>query len=61
MADDKSKQGPQDRSKVNLSERYEVEYWTKKWGITEDRLKAAVKKAGSSGVEAVAKALGKSA
>lgn len=61
MADDKSKRGPQDRSKVNLSERYEVDYWTKKWGISEDQLKAAVKKAGSSSVEAVAKALGKSA
>jgi len=61
MADDKSKRGPQDRSKVNLSEQYEVDYWTKKWGISEDQLKAAVKKAGGSSVEAVAKALGKSA
>jgi hypothetical protein len=60
MSDDTSKRGPQDRSKVNLSERYEVDYWTKKWNITEAQLRAAVTKAGSSGAKAVALALGKS-
>lgn len=58
MSDDKSKRGPQDRSKVNLSEDYEVDYWTKKWGVSREQLKKAVEKAGS-GVDAVAKALGK--
>ena len=30
MPDDKSKTRPQDASKVNVHEPYEVEYWTKK-------------------------------
>jgi hypothetical protein len=60
MSDDTSKRGPQDRSKVNLSERYEVDYWTKKWSVTEAQLREAVAKAGS-GAKAVAMTLGKSA
>lgn len=48
MSDDKSKTGPQDRSKINLSEDYEVKYWTEKFGITKEALTAAVKAAGSS-------------
>ena len=48
MADDKSKKGPQDRSKINLNEDYEVRYWTKKLGCTTAQLRAAVKKVGSS-------------
>jgi hypothetical protein len=27
MADDKSKRGPQDRSRINTAEDYEVRYW----------------------------------
>ncbi|MBS0240303.1 MAG: DUF3606 domain-containing protein [Proteobacteria bacterium] len=48
MADDRSKKGPQDRSRINLSERYEVDYWTKEFGISEGKLEAAVKAVGSS-------------
>ncbi|MGO4682655.1 DUF3606 domain-containing protein [Hyphomicrobium sp. 2TAF46] len=48
MADDRSKKGPQDRSRINLSERYEVDYWTKEFGISESKLEAAVKAVGSS-------------
>ena len=58
MADNKSKTGPQDASRVNVHEDYEVAYWTKKWGVTKAALEAAVKKAGTS-VTAVAKELGK--
>ncbi len=46
MADDKTKKGPQDASRINVHEKYEVEYWTKKFGVTEEQLKAAVSKAG---------------
>jgi len=28
MADDKMKRGPQERGNVNLSEDYEVQYWS---------------------------------
>lgn len=59
MADDTTIRGPQDRSRVNLSENYEVRYWTKKFGVTRDELARAVQKAGSSAA-AVAKELGKS-
>jgi len=46
MADDKSKSGPADRSRVNVNEAYEVEYWSKKFGCTSAELKAAVKAVG---------------
>jgi hypothetical protein len=46
MADDKSKTGPADRTRVNVNEAYEVEYWSKKFGSTPAELKAAVKTAG---------------
>lgn len=58
MADDKTKRGPQDSSRVNVREDYEVEYWTGKWGVTRAQLEAAVKKVGVSAA-AVAKELGK--
>lgn len=56
MADDLSNRGPQDRSRVNLSEGYEVRYWTQKFGVSEEQLRKAVEKAGSS-ADAVEKAL----
>ena len=54
MSDDKTKTGPADKSKVNVHEDYEVRYWSKKWGVTADQLKAAVKAVGfsASAVEA---------
>jgi hypothetical protein len=60
MADDKTLRGPQDRTRINLSEDYEVHYWTKKFGVTKEQLAAAVKTAGSS-AGAVAHILGKNA
>ena len=48
MSDDKSKTQPQDASKVNVHEQYEVEYWTKRFGVTPDQLKAAVSRVGTS-------------
>lgn len=48
MPDDKSKTRPQDASKVNIHEPYEVESWTKKFGCTKAQLEAAVKAVGTS-------------
>ena len=48
MSDDKTKTQPQDASKVNVHEQYEVEYWTKKFGVTPAQLKAAVSRVGTS-------------
>ena len=48
MSDDKSNRGPQDASRINVNEDYEVRYWTKKFGCTAEQLRAAVKAAGVS-------------
>ena len=52
MADDLSKRGPQDASKISLSEPWELQYWTKTLGCTEPELRAAVKAVGN-GADAV--------
>jgi Protein of unknown function (DUF3606) len=54
--DDKTKTRPQDSSRINMNEDYEVAYWTKKYGVTTQQLQAAVDKAGVS-VAAVEKEL----
>jgi hypothetical protein len=48
MADNKGLKGAQDRTRINLSEDYEVRYWCEKFGVTEDELRAAVKRVGNS-------------
>jgi hypothetical protein len=58
MADNLKDRGPQDRSRINVDESWELQYWTKHFGVTEEQLRAAVKAAGPS-VEAVGKQLGK--
>lgn len=58
MVDDPKISGSQDRQRINLHERYEVEYWTSKWQISREQLAEAVKKAGPISA-AVAKQLGK--
>ena len=44
MAGHTSKQGPQDSSRINVHEDYEIHYWTKRLGVSEEQLKAAVAK-----------------
>jgi len=58
MADDKTKTGSPDSDLINTSEDYEVEYWSKKFGVSAEELKEAVKAVGNS-VEAVRKKLNK--
>jgi hypothetical protein len=58
MADNKSKRGPADRTRVNLGEDYEVEYWSNHFGISPERLEHLVKKHGVMADE-IARALGK--
>jgi hypothetical protein len=48
MSDDKSKTGSPDRDRINLTEDYEVQYWTREFGISADELRAAVKAVGST-------------
>jgi hypothetical protein len=47
MADDKSKPGGQDRSRINTHEDYEVRDWSKKFGVSPEELKEAVKAVGT--------------
>lgn len=58
MADDKTKTGKPDRTRVNVNEPYELTYWRKKFAVTPDRLKQAVKKVGPM-VKDVERELGK--
>lgn len=48
MSDDKDQRGPQDASRISLSEAYEVDYWTKALGVSRDELATAVVKVGNS-------------
>lgn len=48
MSDDLSNRGPQDRARVNVNEAHELKYWTREFGVTEDKLRQAVKEVGVS-------------
>ena len=56
MADDKSRSGGQDRTRINIHEDYELRDWSKKLGVTAEQLKAAVQAVGPT-VAAVQKHL----
>jgi Protein of unknown function (DUF3606) len=60
MADDLNERGPQDRSRINLHEDWEVRYWTKALGVSHERLEQLVREHGNS-AEAVRKALTRAA
>jgi len=46
MADDLSKRGPQDATRIDVNEAHEVRYWTQALGVTEAQLRSAVAAAG---------------
>ena len=48
MSDNKKDIGSPDRDKISVSEEYEVSYWSKKFGVSPQQLKDAVKKVGNS-------------
>jgi hypothetical protein len=58
MADDTSKRGPADRTRINVNESWELRYWTETLGVTEQKLRDTVKKVGVM-VADVKKELGK--
>jgi hypothetical protein len=47
MDNTKSRAEP-DRSKINMSEPYEVKYWSHQLGVTPEKLQKAVDKVGNS-------------
>lgn len=46
--DNKQKTGIADRSRINIHESYEVDYWANKFGISKDKLKAVVQTVGTA-------------
>jgi uncharacterized protein DUF3606 len=48
MGDDKSNRGAADRTRINISEDYEVRYWSEELGCTEAALREAVLAVGPS-------------
>jgi hypothetical protein len=48
MSDDKANTGPADASRIAMGEDDEVQYWTKRFGVTADTLQRAVDAAGNS-------------
>jgi hypothetical protein len=52
MADDKTLRAPQDSARIAMGEDYEVAYWTRKFGVSPERLQQAVDAVGN-GAEAV--------
>ncbi|MGU3362695.1 DUF3606 domain-containing protein [Methylobacterium sp. M6A4_1b] len=58
MNDDLERRGPEDPSKISLSEAWEVRYWTKRFNVTEDQLRECIRRVGN-GTAKVAHCLGK--
>lgn len=48
MADDKSKRDYRDRSRINTSEPYEMQYWKKKFNVSGQQIAGAVRAVGPS-------------
>lgn len=60
MADDPTKRGPQDRTRINLNEEHEVRYWSETLGLTPERLREVVNEVGNS-TEKVRERVGRAA
>lgn len=58
MADNLNLRGTPDRSRINVNEPWEIQYWTKALGVSEQQLRTAVSKVGVLAAD-VKKHLGK--
>jgi len=47
MPDDLDQRGGQDRTEISLNQQHELEYWTKRFGVTGELLRRAVAAAGN--------------
>lgn len=52
MPDNKNTRGGRDRERISLEQDYEVNYWSKRFGVSKEQLKQAVQQVGDS-VQAV--------
>jgi hypothetical protein len=48
MTDNTADRGPQDRARISLEQDHEVRYWSQRFGIDEQQLRAAVGDVGHS-------------
>ena len=46
--DDKTNRDQPDRSKIDISQEHEVQYWTKRLGVSREELQRAIEKVGDS-------------
>jgi hypothetical protein len=46
MADDVKQTGKADDTRINVDQDHELSYWSEKFGVSRDKLRAAVAKAG---------------
>ncbi|WP_223485260.1 DUF3606 domain-containing protein [Pseudomonas sp. A-RE-19] len=46
MSDDLTKRRPQDASKINVHEPYELNYWSDHFKVSKEKIKEAVQKVG---------------
>jgi hypothetical protein len=46
--DDKKMRGAEDVSRISLGEKWEVAYWTERFGVAADELREAVRDVGNS-------------
>ena len=46
--DNLKNKGPQDRSRISLSEEWERKYWMESLGVSEQKLREAISKVGNS-------------
>lgn len=53
MADDKTKTDFRDKTRINKNERYEMDYFKKKFGVSGQALAGAIKATGSTSVKKV--------
>ena len=48
MSDNANDRGPQDRSRISTEQKHEVQYWTNKFNVSEEKLREATKAVGNS-------------
>jgi hypothetical protein len=58
MVDNLNIKKPKDPKTINTHEKWELDYWSKKFGVTKEQIKQSVKAVGNS-TEKVKKHLGK--
>ena len=46
MSDDRNERGPRDRTRIDVHQKHELQYWTEALGVDAETLKATVNRVG---------------